>query len=174
MTHHPPGPVWLQGPISGVPDYLQHVAHALIECSNDVRELLSGMSRELVWTRPNGAASVGFHVRHSMGSLDRLCTYARGEPLDDAQLATLAAEKSMDARTASPEQLLSDFTTAIDRAIAQLRATPPASLLEHRDVGRGKLPSTVLGLLSHAGEHTYRHIGQAVTTARIVRMKEAQ
>jgi hypothetical protein len=162
-----PGPVWLQGPIDGVPALLQPVAHALVEAEEDVRALVAPMSMDAVWARPNSAASVGFHVRHAMGSLDRLLTYARGEALSDAQLETLKAEKTMD-RVATPSELVTDFSKAIDRAVAQLRATPESDLLIHREVGRAKLPSNVIGLLVHAGDHTYRHVGQAITTARIV------
>lgn len=103
-----------------------------------------------------------------MGSLDRLFTYARGETLNESQLATLASEKSMDRDAATPAQLASDFAAAIQKALGQLRATSEGSLLDPREVGRAKLPSNVLGLLVHAGDHTYRHIGQMITTARIV------
>ncbi|MGH7636040.1 MAG: DinB family protein [Gemmatimonadaceae bacterium] len=163
------GPVWLQGPISGVPDHLQPVAHALVEAGNDVRALLADLTTEETWTRPHGAASVGFHVRHSQGSLDRLLTYARGHSLSEAQLAVLAAEKTMDGSVGGPGQLATDHDAAIDRALGQLRSTSPDTLLERREVGRARLPSTVLGLLAHAGDHTYRHVGQAITTAKIVK-----
>lgn len=169
MPPHSAGPVWLQGPIDGVPDLLQPAAHALVEAAQDVRTLLATVTPEQTWTRPYGAASVGFHVRHSMGSLDRLLTYARGEALSDAQLATLAAEKTMDAGSGDAEQLSADFDGAVDRALAQLRSTPPETLLDAREVGRARLPSNVLGLLAHAADHTYRHVGQAVTTAKIVK-----
>lgn len=167
------GPVWLHGPIDGVPDLLQPVAHALIEAAQDIRTLLATVTAEQTWTRPYGAASLGFHVRHSMGSLDRLLTYARGEALNDAQLATLAAEKSMDASAGGPAALSADFDAGVDRALDQLRSTSPDKLLEPREVGRARKPSNVLGLLAHAAEHTYRHVGQAVTTARIVKAMQA-
>jgi hypothetical protein len=72
-------------------------------------------------------------------------------------------------RVAIQESLVADFDAAVERALTQLRATDPASLLEPREVGRGRLPSTVLGLLFHAAEHTQRHVGQLVTTAKVVR-----
>jgi uncharacterized damage-inducible protein DinB len=168
MPPHITGPVWLHGPIDGIPDLLQPVAHALIEAAQDVRTLLATVTPEQAWTRPHGAASVGFHVRHSMGSLDRLLTYARGEGLSERQLATLAAERTMDAGAGGPAQLSADFDTAIDRALDQLRSTSEKTLIDRREVGRAKLPSSVLGLLAHAADHTYRHVGQAITTARIV------
>ena len=161
------GPVWLQGPIDGVPALLQPVAHALLEARDDVSALMDRVSHDELWARPGGIASVGFHVRHCMGSLDRLFTYARGEALSESQLAALAAEKTM-SHSATPAQTAADFTAAVDRALAQLRATSADALLAPRAVGRAQLPSNVIGLLAHAGDHTYRHVGQAITTARIV------
>jgi hypothetical protein len=38
-----------------------------------------------------------------------------------------------------------------------------------RQVGRAQLPSTVLGLLFHAAEHAQRHVGQLVTTSKVIR-----
>jgi hypothetical protein len=119
--------------------------------------------------RPGGAASVAYHVVHAAGSLDRLLTYARGEALDDAQLAALVAERAVEATPVDGARLLAHFDAAVERALAQLRATDERTLTEPRLVGRGRLPSTVVGLLVHAAEHTQRHAGQAMTTARVVR-----
>jgi uncharacterized damage-inducible protein DinB len=119
------------------------------------------------WRSIGGAASVGFHLRHMTGSLDRLFTYARGEQLDDEQRAALAAEKEA-AQDVAPATLVRDFHVAVDRAFAQLRDTSPDILDYARAVGRGGLPSTVRGLLYHAGEHTARHTGQISTTVRIL------
>lgn len=164
-----PGPVWLQGPIGGVPDLLQPVAHALIEADEDIQSFVPSLSIEEVWSRPGGAASVGYHVRHAMGSLDRLFTYARDQALSETQLAALAAEKDMDSSTATPGELAADFSAAVDRALAQLRNTPQVELLAPRAVGRAKVSSNVLDILVHAAGHTYRHVGQAITTAKIVK-----
>jgi hypothetical protein len=60
----------------------------------------------------------------------------------------------------------------IDEALNQLRRTPVESLGAAREVGRAKLPSTVLGLLFHAAEHTSRHVGQLITTLKIVRVNK--
>lgn len=163
------GPVWLQGPIAGVPPLLQPVAHALVEAANDARDLLAELAPDQAWARPGGAASVGFHLLHAMGSLDRLLTYARGDALSPRQLATLAGEKSLDASAGGPADITRALEAAVTAALQQLRATDAESLLEHRDVGRAKLPSNVIGLLAHAADHTYRHVGQAITTARVVR-----
>ena len=130
------------------------------------------LSADHLWVRPAGAPSVGFHVRHAAGSLDRLFTYARGEALSAVQHGFLANEAEPGASPPSAMAamaLAEEFERQVDRALAQLRGTAEATLLEPRGVGRLQLPSTVLGLLVHAAEHTQRHVGQIVTTARIVR-----
>jgi hypothetical protein len=154
--------------VDGVPALLQPVAHALLEARDDARLLVEWLPADLLWKKPPGVASVAFHILHAAGSLDRLFTYARGEMLSQSQLATLAAEKTVDARYGDGAKVSGYFSSAVGEAIEQLKATAEASLTEHRDVGRGKLPSTVIGLLAHAGDHTYRHIGQAITTARLL------
>jgi hypothetical protein len=111
---------------------------------------------------------VGFHVRHAAGSLDRLFTYARGEGLSEEQRTFLASEAEPGSPPAQAAALAVDFERQVDHAFAQLRATPGSTLLEARGVGRLQLPSTVLGLLVHAAEHTQRHVGQIITTAKIV------
>ena len=121
-----------------------------------------------IWVTPGGAASVGFHARHAAGSLDRLFTYARGEQLNAAQKAALAAEGQPDLRPQVVAGLLAEFDAAVERALEQLRATDESTLTEARGVGRAQLPSTVVGLLFHAAEHTQRHMGQLMTTAKMV------
>jgi len=121
-----------------------------------------------VWLRPGGAASIGYHVRHAGGALDRLFTYARGELLTDAQRAALREEGAPGDPPASLDSVLSDVGQIIDRALKQLADTPKESLLDERKLGRAGLPTTVLGLLFHAAEHSTRHVGQAITTAKIV------
>ena len=170
MNDRPPAEpeVWLRGPVAGVVPLLQPVAHSLLQCREEARRILSGLTVEQVWSRPANAAAVGYHIRHAIGSLDRLLTYARGESLSDAQRAELAGESRMDEHPMSSEELVVAFDAAVDRALAQVRATAELRLVERREVGRGKLPSTVVGLLFHAAEHTQRHVGQATTTAKIV------
>jgi uncharacterized damage-inducible protein DinB len=103
-----------------------------------------------------------------MGSLDRLFTYARGEPLSAEQMAALAAEKTIHERSFEPRGLAAEFSAAIRRAHEQLRATKESELLTARLVGRAKLPSNTIGLLVHAAEHTARHVGQLMTTAKVL------
>lgn len=124
-----------------------------------------GFPTALLWERPAGVASVGFHLQHLAGVLERLLTYARAETLSDAQLASLSAEGTP---TATVDELLAAFEAQVERALQQLREVDPETLLEPREVGRGKLPSTVLGLLVHAAEHTQRHVGQLLVTVKVV------
>ena len=164
--------VWLRGPIEDVAPLLQPVAHGLLQCRLEVRATLPSLTAAELWTSPGGAATAGYHVRHAIGSLDRLFTYARGEQLSREQLAALREEGRPDERDGIENELVAEFDAAVERALTQLRATDPATLLEPREVGRARLPSTVLGLLFHAAEHTQRHVGQLVTTAKVLNGRE--
>jgi uncharacterized damage-inducible protein DinB len=161
--------VWLSGPIAGVPPLLQPVAHSLLQSRRELPAVLAELTPAELRARPGGAASAEFHVRHAIGSLDRLTTYARGEQLGPAQLAELQAESVPDPHDDAGARLLTMFEQAVERALAQLRDTPESDLLNSREVGRARLPSNVIGLLLHAAEHTQRHLGQLTTTARIVK-----
>jgi len=163
---------WLRGPIPGIPPLLMPVAHAMVMAREDVERALAGLDVDALWSKPGGAASAGFHALHLAGSLDRLFTYARGQQLDDVQRAALEAEKSPP-RT-SADELIRHVHATIDAALDQLRATDEATLLDPREVGRIKLPSNVLGLLFHAAEHTQRHVGQVITTLKVVRSLGAE
>jgi uncharacterized damage-inducible protein DinB len=159
---------WLRGPVPDVPPLLQPVAHALTQAAEDAAAALADLDVERLHARPGGAASCAFHARHAAGSLDRLFTYARGDQLDDAQRAALRAESAIPREVDAPT-LVRELDAGVSRAIAQLRRTPESVLREPRGVGRAQLPSTVLGLLFHAAEHTQRHVGQLISTSRIVR-----
>ena len=164
----PPPEVWQRGPVAGYEPLLMPVVHALMQVREDLESLVPLIPSKNVWLRPGGAASIGFHVRHTGGALDRLFTYARGELLTDAQRAALREEGAPGDPPASLDSVLSDVGQIIDRALKQLADTPKESLLDERKLGRAGLPTTVLGLLFHAAEHSTRHVGQAITTAKIV------
>ena len=161
--------VWLRGPLPAVPPLLQPVAHALLQAREEVAEILADFPAARLAARPLGLASVGFHVRHLAGVLDRTFTYARGQALSEAQLAYLAAEGQPPTHPGAVPELVQAFARQVDAALAQLQATSEATLPEWRGVGRAQLPSTVIGLLVHAAEHTTRHLGQLLVTARVVR-----
>jgi DinB superfamily len=160
--------VWLRGRVEGYDPLLMPVVHALLQVHEDIDRLVERVPAEHVWLRPGGAASIGFHIRHTGGALDRLFTYARGEVLSDAQKVALRAEEDPGEPPPSLSEVAEQTRATMERAFEQLRATPQSTLLEERRVGRAGMPSNVLGLLFHAAEHSTRHIGQAITTARIL------
>lgn len=160
-----PSEVWQRGPIPGYEPLLMPVAHAFLQVKEDIDTLVVNMDDALLWKDPGGAASIGFHIRHIGGSTERLLTYARGEQLSSEQVATAKAESK---ERISRDVLVAETHASIDRALAQVRQTPVESLLVDRKVGRAGLPSTTLGLLFHAAEHATRHVGQAITTAKIL------
>ena len=160
--------VWLRGAVPGVPALLQPVAHALMQAREEVESLMEGFDERCLWTRPGGVASAGFHVQHLAGVLDRLFTYARGEQLSGTQLTFLESEGREDSGIRAAD-LLAAFQGQVDRAVAELSRIDEKTLTEARSVGRGSLPSTVLGLLVHAAEHVQRHVGQLLVTVRVQR-----
>ena len=163
---------WLDGPVNGVPPLLLPVAHALIQAHRDVERVAADLTVEELWARPNGAAAVGFHLRHMAGSTDRLVTYARGVPLTGEQRAAIELEGVPGTPPAQAAELLAGIDGAVETALAVLRQTPEAALLQFRGVGKAQRPSDVLGLLAHAGQHAQRHAGQVITTVRILRGAE--
>jgi uncharacterized damage-inducible protein DinB len=161
--------VWLRGPLPEIPGLLQPVAHALLQAREEVSQAMAGFPEAYLWERPAGVASVGFHLQHLAGVLDRLFTYARGQLLTETQLQSLAHEALSQRPDCRVEALLQIFNQQVDHSLEQLKGTDEQTLLDFRGVGRAQLPSTVLGLLVHAAEHTQRHVGQLLVTARVVR-----
>lgn len=164
-TGRPPE-VWLRGPLPEISPELMPIAHALLQAREEVERVASSATAEELAQRPGGAASAGYHLQHLAGSLDRLCTYARGEPLTEAQRTALMREGTPGGGGAD---IVPAVLETIDRALDQLRHTPEGRLGDVREVGRARLPSTVRGLLFHAAEHTTRHTGQLITTLKVVR-----
>lgn len=164
--------VWLRGPVENISSLLQPVAHALLQAREEVNELIKDFPDELLWTKPAGAASVGFHLQHLTGVLDRLFTYAKGYALSDQQLAALKAEGDPEQTNANAIELVQAFNNQVDKAIRELEQKTETDLTNYRSVGRAQLPSTVTGLLFHAAEHTMRHLGQLIVTVRVVRSQE--
>ena len=159
--------IWLTGPVYGIPPLLVPVAHSLLQAREDAARAVAGVQQEMLWKRPNNAAPAGFHLFHAAHALDRLMTYARGESLQEAQQRAIALERSPDLDV-DPDFLIELLDLTIDRALLQLRCTSESALLKGRVVGSARLPSNVLGLLYHASEHTTRHVGQLITTLKVV------
>jgi len=163
-----PPEVWLRGPITGIQPLLQPAAHTLVQVGEDVLPIVQHLTPAQLWARPGGAASIGFHLAHLPGSLDRLLTYSRAEPLTADQHAALASERTVHEDRPELARLLARFAAGLEAAVDYLRTVPPDSLLSAREVGRKRLPSTTLGLIIHAAEHSSRHAGQIVTLTRVV------
>lgn len=160
--------VWMRGPVDGYPPELQPVVHALLQVREEVEAHTADLTPAQLWARPAGIASIGFHLRHLAGSLDRLLTYARAEPLTPGQMAFLQSEAEPGEPLPSVPDTVRVATDGIDRALAQVRGTDVSTLRDARGVGRKQLPTTVSGLLFHAAEHASRHAGQIATTRKVV------
>jgi len=160
---------WLCGPLAGVSPLSMPAAHALTQARADLETHASALSVAQVWSEPGGAPAVGFHLRHIAGSIDRLLSYALGRNLTDDQFRFLAAERIPGEPPPLAEQLIAAAQAQIDEALRVIRSTPDESLFDPRAVGRAQLPTNVFGLFFHLAEHTQRHTGQLIATARIVR-----
>ena len=160
--------IWLRGALPGIPALLQPCAHALLQARDEVNFALDGFDEKLLWKRLAGIASVGFHLQHLTGILDRLFTYAKGEQLSQTQLEYLASEGKEFEEENIVEYLINQFNTQVSKSIEQLQNTDEHSLTAFREVGRKKMPSTVIGLLFHAAEHTMRHTGQLIVTVKVL------
>ena len=156
---------WLRGTRTDVDAVRRGVIHALELAAEDVALWCKGLSDEELELRPLGLASVGFHLRHIARSWDRLLTYAEGQQLSERQLQALKTE--MDGG-AGRETLLMEFAEGIEVAVRRVLAISEKSYEQPRVVGRKKLPTSVGGLLVHCADHTQRHVGQVVTTVKVV------
>ena len=156
---------WLRGTLTEVDAVRRAVLHALELAGEDAERWCGGLTDEEVDRRPFGIAPVAFHLRHMARSLDRLLTYAEGRGLDERQLAALRTE--MDAG-AGLEALRMELRGGLVRARERVLAIEAGQFEERRVVGRAGIPTTAGGLLIHCAEHTQRHAGQMVTTAKVV------
>ncbi len=163
---------WQRGPVAGVPDVLQPVAHMLLQIRESVAEMVLGLTEAQWNARPAGVASAAFHVRHIAGVVDRLFAYARGEALTDVQRAALARERAPTIALADVPAMLAELDATIESAVAELTTIDRTTLGAWRGVGRAQLPSTVIGCLVHGAEHGMRHVGQLSVTVRVVKGRD--
>lgn len=161
---------WLNGKLEGYALIMMPAAHALVQAQTDLRKFAADLSDAELIARPNNAPSVAFHLRHIAGSIDRLLTYSRGENLDETQFDFLKSETAETSDLTATE-LTQNAIDQINVALEALKTADLNDLYAERFVGRQKLPTTVFGLLFHIAEHTARHVGQVVTTAKIVKDK---
>jgi len=156
---------WLRGTLPDLPAEQRAVLHALQLAREDLQRCCAPLREGELYVRPHGLASVSFHLRHIAGSLDRLLTYAEGDSLSEGQMRLLAAEQEANG---SKQELLAELEQGLTSAERRILAIAPARWHESRNVGRKRLPTTVAGLLIHCADHTQRHVGQAVLTAKLL------
>lgn len=154
---------WLRGPIDGVHPLIAPVLYAFRHAREDLARYTAPLTTAQIWARPHGFGSVGFHIRHIGGSVERLLAYLDARTLSREQLVAINHEHDPGARR---EELLAELDKSLHEAETIVRHIDPATLAEPRYVGRKRLPTTVMGLLVHIAEHTQRHIGQAVISAK--------
>ena len=156
---------WLRGTLSDVPVLQRALLHSLEMAREDTARWCRGLDDRELHARPFQLPSVAFQLRHIARSLDRFCSYAEGTPLTAAQFAALASE--MDA-TGTKESIFSELDESLEKTRQRLEVIvrqPPDLPVS---IGRKALPTTLTGLLVHAAEHTQRHVGQAITTAKLI------
>jgi len=157
---------WLRGTHAEVPAVGRAVLHAFDLALDDLAKWTQGLTDNQIHAQPLGLTSVAFHLRHIAGSTDRLLTYAEGKQLSEQQLATLKSEKLGDETLA---MLLADVEVAFSNAAERVRVLATADLDTFRGVGRKQLPTSIGGALVHVADHTQRHVGQVVTTAKVLK-----
>jgi uncharacterized damage-inducible protein DinB len=157
---------WLRGMWTDVPPVQRGVIHALELACEDLDRWCAPLTDAELNSRPCGVASVAFHLRHIARSLDRLLTYAEGGELNSTQTWALSAEMDEGGKHA---ELFGELHEALQKSARRVRALPASEFDRPRYVGAKKLPTTLGGLLVHIADHTQRHVGQAITTAKIAR-----
>lgn len=159
---------WLRGTLSGEDPAVAQVLYSFEQTLEDLERWTSGLTDEQMWAKPHGLASVGFQIRHIGGSVDRLLTYVRGEQLTEQQKSEMQSEGDPGATRL---ELFGWLGERLGQAASAVRATDRRSFNEPRGVGKKQLPTTVIGLLIHIAEHTQRHTGQAIVTAKLARLQ---
>lgn len=156
---------WLRGTLTETPAVQRAVLHALQAAEEDLTKWCGGLTDGEIQQRPAGLPSVAFHLLHIPGSIDRLLTYAEGQELTAEQLEAMKGEGSV---TISTSEALAALSSALRSSGERILWLDPAEFEEPRFVGRKRMPTTVGGLLVHVADHTQRHVGQAIATAKLL------
>jgi len=159
---------WLRGPVPGVHPLTAPVLYAFQQAREDLRRFTEGLTQAQLWASPHGVGSVGFHIRHIAGSTDRLMSYLQNRELTAEQMQDLRDEEKP--LRVDAEELLAVLDKALWKAEVVVRGIDPSTLTEPRMVGRKRLPTTVIGLLTHIAEHTQRHVGQGISACKCSRI----
>ena len=170
-TTSPAAEPWLRGTLTDIDPVRRAVLHALELAAEDAVRWADPLTDAQLFARPSGLPPVAFHLRHIARSLDRLLTYAEGNQLTPEQLAALKTELAPiiehPSATAAAEAR-AEFRTGLASAADRIRSISPDRFADPCGIGRKQLPTTVAGLLVHCADHTQRHTGQLVTTAKLV------
>lgn len=142
------------------------VLHALDLALDDIRKWSVDLSDAEVHAQPLGLTAVAFHVKHIARSTDRILTYAEGGQLTMEQLAAMKGEQ---AGTETLAQLLEELEAQFSKAAERVKALAGGDYNEGRGVGRKQLPTSMGGALIHVADHAQRHVGQVVTTAKVLK-----
>jgi uncharacterized damage-inducible protein DinB len=156
---------WLRGTHAEVPAVGRAVLHAFDLALDDLTKWTGGLTDAEIHAQPLGLTSIAFHLRHIARSTDRLLSYAEGAQLSSEQLASLKAEQTGKESLAA---LLSEVEVSFSNAADRVRVLATADLDTFRGVGRKQLPTSIGGALVHVADHTQRHVGQVVTTAKVI------
>jgi uncharacterized damage-inducible protein DinB len=157
---------WLRGTYADVPAVGRAVLHAFDLALDDLTKWTEGLTDAEVREHPLGLPSVAFHLRHIARSTDRLLSYAEGNQISVEQLTALKAEQSGDEPLAV---LLAEVEASFSNGADRVRVLATADFDTFRGVGRKQLPTSIGGALIHVADHTQRHVGQVVTTAKVLK-----
>jgi uncharacterized damage-inducible protein DinB len=161
---------WLRGTYPDVPSAGRAVLHALDLALDDIAKWTAGLTDAEVHSAPLGLTPIAYHLRHVARSTDRILTYAEGGQLTAEQLAALKAESS---GKESLAELIAEVEISFTHAADRIRTLATADLDTPRLVGRRHLPTSIGGALIHVADHTQRHAGQVVTTAKVLKALRA-
>ena len=156
---------WLSGTLTEYGVVHRALLHSLQMVEDDIAKWCVSLSDEQLQARPCNLPSLAFHLRHIARSLDRFCTYAEGAPLSAEQLRLLSVELT---EPVSHGALFNELKASLDKTRERLQTILLQPLDLQVGIGRKQLPTTLAGLLIHAAEHTQRHLGQAITTAKVI------
>jgi uncharacterized damage-inducible protein DinB len=157
---------WLRGTHSEVPAVGRAVLHAFDLALDDLSKWTSGLSDAKAHAQPLGLPAISFHLKHIARSTDRLLTYAEGGQISAEQLGLLKSEPGGEETLA---ELLAEVEISFSNAADRVRVLATADPDTFRGVGRKQLPTTIGGALVHVADHTQRHVGQVVTTAKVLK-----
>jgi hypothetical protein len=154
----------MRGIVPGIDPVIGHLLRASEHIREDLEHAIAPLSRNELWATPNGMTSAGFHAKHLAGSIERLCCYLEGEQLSPEQLALMKLEGTGEE---SPVELIAAVKDALERYENLVRGLTPDHFGDVREIGRKRLQTTAISLAIHIGEHGQRHVGQAISAAKL-------